>query len=178
TLGEPFLRGASGVFDLANFPQPGDTVRIRWQEASQSFGVIRFMPADAPAPTPAPTATPAACTTLQLHLDADTAGLAGVIAELDYPASVSLPWQEGENAVAARINFGAAPLPTLTGFRATTGKLLLGFAATNGRVLSTVASIEFDCEGSMPEISAFGCTLNAAAATGEAAAAGCILRIE
>ncbi|MFP6665459.1 MAG: hypothetical protein VCC00_14805 [Deltaproteobacteria bacterium] len=180
TLGESFLHGASGVYDLENFPQLGDSVRIQWQEAAQSFGVVGFIPASAPTPTPAPTATPtpAACSTLRVHLEADTSGLAGVIAELDYPASVSLPWSAGESAVAARIDFGASPLPTLTGFRKSAGKLLLGFAATTSRAGSAVATIEFDCESPTPNAASFHCTLDAADATGTAAAAGCIVRIE
>ena len=37
TLGEEFLRGASGEFTLADFPRTGVDVQLRWQEAQQNF---------------------------------------------------------------------------------------------------------------------------------------------
>ena len=37
TFGEQFLRGASGTFDLPNFPTPGETAIVRWEEALQNF---------------------------------------------------------------------------------------------------------------------------------------------
>ena len=40
TFGEPFLRGASGTFDLPNFPYSGETTSIQWEEALQNFVII------------------------------------------------------------------------------------------------------------------------------------------
>ena len=37
TLGETFLTGASGVYDLPDFPEPDTTATVEWQEASQNF---------------------------------------------------------------------------------------------------------------------------------------------
>ena len=39
-FGEPFQRGLSGTFPLADFPQTGDTTRIRWEESLQNFVII------------------------------------------------------------------------------------------------------------------------------------------
>ena len=36
-FGTPFLRGASGCYDLAGFPDDGDITSIRWQTAAQGF---------------------------------------------------------------------------------------------------------------------------------------------
>ncbi len=40
TLGEALLTGASGVYDLPDFPEPDTTVTVEWQEASQNFVII------------------------------------------------------------------------------------------------------------------------------------------
>ena len=40
TLGETFLTGASGVYDLPDFPEPDTTVTVEWREASQNFVII------------------------------------------------------------------------------------------------------------------------------------------
>ena len=40
TLGETFLTGASGVYDLPDFPEPDTTATVEWQEASQNFVII------------------------------------------------------------------------------------------------------------------------------------------
>ncbi len=40
TLGEAFLTGASGVYDLPDFPEPNTIVTVEWQEASQNFVII------------------------------------------------------------------------------------------------------------------------------------------
>ena len=40
TLGEAFLTGASGVYDLPDFPEPNTIVTVEWQEASQTFVII------------------------------------------------------------------------------------------------------------------------------------------
>ena len=37
TFGEPFLRGASGTFDLPDFPASCETTVVRWEEALQNF---------------------------------------------------------------------------------------------------------------------------------------------
>ena len=37
TLGDEFVRGASGQTVVADFPSPGEEVRLEWQEASQNF---------------------------------------------------------------------------------------------------------------------------------------------
>ena len=37
TFGEQFLRGASGTFDLSDFPASGETTVVRWEEALQNF---------------------------------------------------------------------------------------------------------------------------------------------
>ena len=40
TLGETFLTGASGVYNLPDFPEPDTMVTVEWQEASQNFVII------------------------------------------------------------------------------------------------------------------------------------------
>ncbi len=40
TLGEGYLRGASGEYTLSNFPQPGRNVTVRWAESHQNFVII------------------------------------------------------------------------------------------------------------------------------------------
>ncbi len=40
TLGETILTGASGVYDLPDFPEPDTTVTVEWQEARQNFVII------------------------------------------------------------------------------------------------------------------------------------------
>ena len=40
TLGETLLTGASGVYDLPDFPEPNTTVTVEWHEASQNFVII------------------------------------------------------------------------------------------------------------------------------------------
>lgn len=40
TFREPFLRGASGTFNLPNFPYSGRTTSVRWEEALQNFVII------------------------------------------------------------------------------------------------------------------------------------------
>ena len=37
TFGEEFLRGASGTFTVSDFPQPGISVDLLWQESQQNF---------------------------------------------------------------------------------------------------------------------------------------------
>lgn len=52
TLGETFLTGASGVYDLPDFPEPDTIVTVEWQEASQNFVIIEVQ-----GPDPAPEAS-------------------------------------------------------------------------------------------------------------------------
>ena len=41
TLGvSPFLRGLSGTFPIPDFPKPGETKRLRWEESLQNFVII------------------------------------------------------------------------------------------------------------------------------------------
>ena len=40
TLGVEFLRGVSGTFPLQDFPHPGETTTLRWEEALQNFVLI------------------------------------------------------------------------------------------------------------------------------------------
>ena len=40
TFGEQFLRGVSGTFPISDFPRPGETKRLRWEEALQNFVII------------------------------------------------------------------------------------------------------------------------------------------
>ncbi len=35
----PFLRGASGIYDLLDFPAPGRTTQVMWQESQQNFAI-------------------------------------------------------------------------------------------------------------------------------------------
>lgn len=44
TLGEEFLRGASGTFPLTDFPTPGANRTLRWQEAQQNFVITAGSP--------------------------------------------------------------------------------------------------------------------------------------
>jgi Tol biopolymer transport system component len=40
TLGSDFLRGLSGEYTVPNFPQPGTTTQIRWEESLQNFVIV------------------------------------------------------------------------------------------------------------------------------------------
>src|SRR5262249_2353169 len=40
TLGAEFLRGVKGNCRLADFPQGGDSITLRWQENTQNFAII------------------------------------------------------------------------------------------------------------------------------------------
>ena len=42
TFGVDFLRGASGTFDLPNFPSAGATTVIQWEESLQNFVIIPY----------------------------------------------------------------------------------------------------------------------------------------
>ncbi len=42
TFGVDFLRGASGTFDLPNFPSSGATTVIQWEESLQNFVIIPY----------------------------------------------------------------------------------------------------------------------------------------
>ena len=37
TLGEEFLRGVEGEYVMEDFPMPGETVTLEWQQNSQNF---------------------------------------------------------------------------------------------------------------------------------------------
>ncbi len=52
TLGETLLTGASGVYDLPDFPEPNTIVTVEWHEASQNFVIIEVQ-----GPDPAPEAS-------------------------------------------------------------------------------------------------------------------------
>jgi hypothetical protein len=39
TLGTEFLHGVSNAYSLANFPQPGMSVTVQWQESAQNFAI-------------------------------------------------------------------------------------------------------------------------------------------
>ena len=56
TLGEEFVRDVAGTCVLADFPAPGETVRLSWQEAQQNFVLTdgAAPPADRPAEPPPP----------------------------------------------------------------------------------------------------------------------------
>ncbi|MEE4377373.1 MAG: hypothetical protein V2J55_07655, partial [Candidatus Competibacteraceae bacterium] len=41
-LGEDYLRDASGQYTLANFPETGDEVTVRWSEPHQNFVIIDY----------------------------------------------------------------------------------------------------------------------------------------
>ncbi|MBL8259538.1 MAG: hypothetical protein JNM60_07005 [Candidatus Competibacteraceae bacterium] len=42
TLGVEFLQGASGEYDLPNFPRPGKSVTVRWSEPHQNFVIVNY----------------------------------------------------------------------------------------------------------------------------------------
>ncbi|MFO7642708.1 MAG: PhoPQ-activated protein PqaA family protein, partial [Candidatus Competibacteraceae bacterium] len=42
TLGTDYLRGASGEYPLANFPQTGRSVTVRWSEPHQNFVIVGY----------------------------------------------------------------------------------------------------------------------------------------
>ena len=44
TLGEEFLQGASGTIPLTDFPTPGETRTLRWQQAQQNFVITTGSP--------------------------------------------------------------------------------------------------------------------------------------
>jgi hypothetical protein len=39
TLGEEYLRGASGSYSIGDFPFPGQDVILQWQESQQNFAI-------------------------------------------------------------------------------------------------------------------------------------------
>ena len=41
TLGQEFLRGASGDFDVEDFPTADEDIRLRWQQTTQNFVIQR-----------------------------------------------------------------------------------------------------------------------------------------
>ncbi len=63
TLGEEFVRDAAGETSIADFPTPGEQVRLVWQEASQNFTLAplegQLTPADPPSGTRAILEVPA-----------------------------------------------------------------------------------------------------------------------
>ena len=44
TFGEPFMREASGRFDLSNFPTAGETTVVQWEESLQNFVITDGQP--------------------------------------------------------------------------------------------------------------------------------------
>ena len=40
TFGAPFRQGLSGTFPIPNFPRPGETKQLRWEESLQNFVII------------------------------------------------------------------------------------------------------------------------------------------
>jgi len=52
TLGVPFLTGAAGEYDLADFPTDGDVTTVAWQEASQSFVITASSVTSSAVPSP------------------------------------------------------------------------------------------------------------------------------
>ena len=42
TLGVEFLQGASGEYNLPDFPRPGKSVNVRWSEAHQNFVIVNY----------------------------------------------------------------------------------------------------------------------------------------
>ena len=48
TLGEEFLRGATGEYVLEGFPDPNSSVVIEWQESLQNFVIAEFEPPTRP----------------------------------------------------------------------------------------------------------------------------------
>ena len=40
TFGAPFRQGLSGTFPIPNFPRPGETKKLRWEESLQNFVII------------------------------------------------------------------------------------------------------------------------------------------
>ena len=44
TLGQEFLRGAEGECVVADFPTPGETVTLEWQQNSQNFVIVSHDP--------------------------------------------------------------------------------------------------------------------------------------
>ena len=63
TLGVPFLRGASGTYELEDFPEAGSNVTVEWQQAAQGFGVTATQSGPTPTPGPTPTVGPTASPT-------------------------------------------------------------------------------------------------------------------
>ena len=44
TLGEEFVRGVAGTCEVEDFPTPGETVTLEWQQNSQNFVIARGSP--------------------------------------------------------------------------------------------------------------------------------------
>lgn len=47
TLGEPFRRGLSGTYELADFPHAGSSTTVEWIESAQGFRIVDVDPAGA-----------------------------------------------------------------------------------------------------------------------------------
>ena len=54
TLGVEFFQGASGSFQLMDFPEPGTNVIVRWQEGLQNFVIESVETNDVSIPPPPP----------------------------------------------------------------------------------------------------------------------------
>ena len=57
TLGAEFVEGLQGSVLVADFPRPGETVRLAWQESQQNFVLAPVELEAAPAPAPEASAT-------------------------------------------------------------------------------------------------------------------------
>ncbi len=51
TLGREFVRGAEGMCTVNDFPAPGETVTLKWQEPMQNFVIDDYQPPPAPVRT-------------------------------------------------------------------------------------------------------------------------------
>ena len=49
TLGEDYVQDLEGEYPLEDFPSPGETVKVAWQEAQQNFRLFETTPAEQPA---------------------------------------------------------------------------------------------------------------------------------
>ncbi len=96
TLGVPFLRGVSGMFEVMDFPAAGEHATLQWQQASQSFGMVERGGATA-------------CTTATVRVNIGYDALShpnvsGLAVALGYGASVTMPGTGGDAMVTSRVS--------------------------------------------------------------------------
>ena len=170
-LGVPFFEGASGQYDLFNFPTPGAAVTIEWAESVQNFRTIAHAPAD-----DGTSSTP--CDgVLEVHLEILGQNLGSVITRLQYPENLDLPAAELHQPSTTRITFPSPVFGEINAFRNEADTIAIGRAATIGIPSGRWATLRFDCAGNVPALDDFQCLVDATDLDESAAATSCIVTL-